>query len=179
MPRPHGDARRTLIQEERRAVAEVRIVDEPVTVVVSLKGWVRALKGHEVDAAALSFKAGDALYGDLRLPQRRHAAGLRQPTAASIGVPLAALPGGRGDGQPVTSLIDLEPGTQTGALLRRARLRRRCCWPTAAASACSPRPATCRRATAAARASSRSRRATSCCRRWPSVPRMRRSPACR
>jgi topoisomerase-4 subunit A len=44
-------------------VAEVKVVDEPVTVVVSLKGWVRALKGHEVDPAALAFKAGDGLYG--------------------------------------------------------------------------------------------------------------------
>ncbi|MEO6409416.1 MAG: DNA topoisomerase IV subunit A, partial [Burkholderiaceae bacterium] len=59
----HGDERRTLIQADRRAVAEVRIIDEPVTVVVSLKGWVRALKGHEVDLGALGFKAGDGLYG--------------------------------------------------------------------------------------------------------------------
>jgi topoisomerase-4 subunit A len=58
-----GDERRTLIQEERRAVAEVKVVDEPVTVVVSLKGWVRALKGHEIDPASLAFKAGDGLYG--------------------------------------------------------------------------------------------------------------------
>ena len=62
-PRRFGDERRTLIEAGKRAVAEVRIVDEPVTVVVSLKGWVRALKGHEVDPAQLAFKAGDALYG--------------------------------------------------------------------------------------------------------------------
>jgi topoisomerase-4 subunit A len=59
----HGDDRRTLIQEEKKAVAEVKVIDEPVTVVVSLKGWVRALKGHEIDAATLAFKAGDSLYG--------------------------------------------------------------------------------------------------------------------
>ena len=59
----HGDDRRTLIQTEKRAVAEIRVVDEPVTVVVSAKGWVRALKGHEVDLATLQFKAGDAGYG--------------------------------------------------------------------------------------------------------------------
>jgi topoisomerase-4 subunit A len=47
----HGDERRTLIQEEKKAVAEVKVLDEPVTVVVSLKGWVRALKGHELDPA--------------------------------------------------------------------------------------------------------------------------------
>ena len=55
----HGDARRTLIQAEKKAVAEIRVVDEPVTVVVSRKGWVRSMKGHEVDPATLAFKAGD------------------------------------------------------------------------------------------------------------------------
>jgi hypothetical protein len=40
-----ADARRTLIQAEKKAVLEVRVVDEPVTVVVSQKGWVRAQKG--------------------------------------------------------------------------------------------------------------------------------------
>ncbi|HEY8707969.1 MAG TPA: DNA topoisomerase IV subunit A, partial [Burkholderiaceae bacterium] len=59
----HGDERRTLIQAEKKAVAEVKVIDEPITVVVSLKGWVRGLKGHETDAATLAFKAGDALYG--------------------------------------------------------------------------------------------------------------------
>jgi topoisomerase-4 subunit A len=39
----HGDDRRTLIQAEKKAVAEIKVIDEPVTVVVSLKGWVRAL----------------------------------------------------------------------------------------------------------------------------------------
>ena len=47
-----GDERRTLIEAGKRSVAEVRIVDEPVTVAVSLKGWVRALKGHEIDPAS-------------------------------------------------------------------------------------------------------------------------------
>src|SRR5574343_632233 len=42
----YGDERRTLVQEERKAVAEVKVVDEPVTVVVSQKGWVRARQGH-------------------------------------------------------------------------------------------------------------------------------------
>ena len=42
----YGDDRRTLIQQEKRATFEAKVVDEPVTVVVSQKGWVRALKGH-------------------------------------------------------------------------------------------------------------------------------------
>jgi len=106
-----GDDRRTLIQEERRVVAELKVVDEPVTVVVSLKGWVRALKGHEVDAAALAFKAGDALYGCF--PCRSVDTLIVFGTngrAYSVGA--AGLPGGRGDGVPITTLVDLEAGTQ-------------------------------------------------------------------
>jgi topoisomerase-4 subunit A len=105
-----GDERRTLIQAERKAVAELKIVDEPVTVVVSLKGWVRALKGHEVDPAVLAFKAGDALYGSF--PCRSVDALLAFGSNGRVySVPVASLPGGRGDGTPITSLIDLESGT--------------------------------------------------------------------
>ena len=111
----HGDDRRTLIQAERRAVAEIRVVDEPVTVVVSAKGWVRALKGHEVDPTTLQFKAGDALLATF---QARSVDTLLVFGSAAKGsgrvysVAVSSLPGGRGDGVPVTSLIDLEPGTQ-------------------------------------------------------------------
>ncbi len=111
----HGDERRTLIQADKRAVAEIKVVDEPVTVVVSLKGWVRALKGHEIDAATLQFKAGDALYGTF--PCRSVDTLLVFGTAAKgsgrvYTVAVSGLPGGRGDGQPITTLIDLEAGTQ-------------------------------------------------------------------
>ncbi|MCA0239824.1 MAG: DNA topoisomerase IV subunit A [Proteobacteria bacterium] len=106
----YGDERRTLIQEERRAVAEVRVVDEPVTVVASLKGWVRALKGHEVDANALAFKAGDALYGVF--PCRSVDTLLVCGSNGRVySVPVSSLPGGRGDGVPITTLIDLESGS--------------------------------------------------------------------
>ena len=107
----HGDERRTLIEAQKRAVAEVRVVDEPVTVVVSMKGWVRALKGHEVEAAQLSFKAGDALYGTFAC-RSVDALLVFGSTGRVYSVPVASLPSGRGDGQPITSLIELEPGTQ-------------------------------------------------------------------
>ena len=64
-----ADARRTLIQAEKKVVLEVKVVDEPVTVVVSQKGWVRTQKGWARDrlngsaAPEYTFKAGDALYG--------------------------------------------------------------------------------------------------------------------
>ncbi|WHZ11040.1 MAG: DNA topoisomerase IV subunit A [Burkholderiaceae bacterium] len=105
------DARRTLIQEEKKAVAEVRVVDEPVTVVVSEKGWVRARQGQGHDAASFAFKAGDALYGtfECRTVDQLIVFG---SNGRVYSVPVAQLPGARGDGQPVTTLIDLEPGTQ-------------------------------------------------------------------
>ncbi|MBE2263255.1 MAG: DNA topoisomerase IV subunit A [Burkholderiaceae bacterium] len=132
-----ADARRTLIQAEKKAVLEVRVVDEPVTVVVSQKGWARAQKGWLRSGAAngaangtagqpaeFSFKAGDALYGafECRTVDTLLAFG---SNGRVYSVPVASLPGARGDGQPLTTLIELEPGTQllhffagpTGAVL--------------------------------------------------------------
>jgi topoisomerase-4 subunit A len=106
-----GDARRTLIQAEKRAVVEVRVVDEPVTVVVSDKGWVRARTGHGHDPASFAFKSGDGLHGtfECRSVDTLLAFGNR---GRVYSVPVSMLPGARGDGQPVTTLLDLEPGTQ-------------------------------------------------------------------
>jgi topoisomerase IV subunit A len=115
----HGDDRRTLVQEEKRAVAEVRVVDEAVTVVVSSKGWVRALKGHEIEIGTLSFKPGDTLYGsfvcrsvDMLTIFGTPGNGNGNGSGRVYSVAVAGLPGGRGDGVPVTSLIDLDAGTQ-------------------------------------------------------------------
>jgi topoisomerase-4 subunit A len=106
----YGDERRTLIQQEKRATFEARVVDEPVTVVVSRRGWVRALKGHGLDVAGFTFKDGDGLYAafQCRTPDTLIAWGSK---GRVYSVAVASLPGGRGDGAPVTSLIDLEPGT--------------------------------------------------------------------
>jgi topoisomerase-4 subunit A len=107
----HGDDRRTLIQAEKKSIAEVKVIDEPITVVVSLKGWVRGLKGHEVDAATLAFKAGDALYGTFQC-RSIDALLIFGSNGRVYSTAVSQLPGGRGDGQPITSLIDLESGTQ-------------------------------------------------------------------
>jgi topoisomerase IV subunit A len=115
----HGDERRTLVQEERRAAAEIKVVDEPVTVVISLKGWVRALKGHEIDAATLAFKAGDALYGCFACRSVDTLLVLGS-NGRAYSVAVSVLPGGRGDGVPVTTLIDLEAGTQPAHYLAGA-----------------------------------------------------------
>ena len=105
-----ADPRRTLIEEAQRVSTEIKVVDEPVTVVISEKGWVRALKGHDHAPSNFSFKAGDALWG--------HFACRSVDTLIAFGnlgrvysVAVATLPGGRGDGVPIQGLIDLEPGT--------------------------------------------------------------------
>jgi topoisomerase-4 subunit A len=105
-----GDERRTLIQQDKRATFEARVIDEPVTVVVSQRGWARALKGHGLDASTFTFKTGDTLYAafQCRTPDTLIAWG---SSGRVYSVPVAQLPGGRGDGVPVTSLIELESGT--------------------------------------------------------------------
>ncbi len=106
-----ADPRRTLIQAEKKAVVEVRVVDEPVTVVVSEKGWVRSRNGHGHEAASFGFKAGDALYGtyECRTVDTFIVLG---SNGRVYSAPVAQLPSARGDGQPVTTLIELEAGTQ-------------------------------------------------------------------
>ena len=111
-----ADPRRTLIQAEKKAVLEIKVVDEPVTVVVSEKGWVRVQKGwvrdRGADAAApvYNFKAGDALYGtfECRSVDTLLVFGNK---GRVYSVAVALLPGARGDGQPITTLLELEAGT--------------------------------------------------------------------
>ena len=115
------DPRRTLIQAEKRAVSEIKVLDEPVTVIVSQKGWVRTQKGWASEKAAAgapveySFKSGDTLYGafECRTVDTLLVFGTAKDKGVRVyTVPVASLPGGRGDGQPVTTLIDLDSGTQ-------------------------------------------------------------------
>jgi topoisomerase-4 subunit A len=106
-----ADARRTLIQEEKKAVAEVKVVDEPVTVIVSQKGWVRARTGHGHEAASFAFKSGDGLYGTFEC-RTVDVLLVFGSNGRVYSVPVSQLPGARGDGQPVTTLIELEAGSQ-------------------------------------------------------------------
>ena len=106
-----ADARRTLIQAEKKSIVEVKIVDEAVTVVVSAMGWVRARTAHGHEASSFAFKAGDDLYAtfECRTVDTLLAFG---GNGRVYSVPVAMLPGARGDGQPVTTLIELESGTK-------------------------------------------------------------------
>lgn len=106
-----GDDRRTLILPEQRAVAEVKVADEPVTVIVSQKGWLRTQKGHGLTLDALTFKPGDALYATFECRSIDPLVVLGSDGRV-YSLAVSDLPGGRGDGQPVTAFIDLAPGTQ-------------------------------------------------------------------
>lgn len=105
-----GDRRRTLIKPAERTTVEVPVVDEPVTVVVSINGWVRARQGHGHDDSQFTFKTGDGLYGTFECRTIDSLVALSS-TGRSYSVGVAGLPGARGDGTPLTSMIDLEPGT--------------------------------------------------------------------
>ena len=106
-----GDQRRTLIQEEKRSIVQTKIIDEPVSVIVSQKGWVRSRQGHGHDASQFSFKAGDALFAIYECRTIDVMIGIGS-NGRAYSVPVADLPGARGDGSPYTSFINLVPGTQ-------------------------------------------------------------------
>jgi topoisomerase-4 subunit A len=106
-----GDERRTLIQQDKRAIAEAKVIDEPVTVIVSQKGWVRVRQGHEHDAQQFSFKSGDALYATYECRTVDVMQGFGSDGRVYT-VPVSELPGARGDGAPLTSFINLAAGSQ-------------------------------------------------------------------
>ena len=107
----YGDERRTLIEEAGKSVVTQTVVDEPITVIFSEKGWVRGRSGHGHDATLFTFKEGDSLYAAYECRTVDHAI-LLGSNGRAYSMPVASLPGARGDGVPVTTLIDLEAGTR-------------------------------------------------------------------
>ena len=107
----YGDPRRTLIEPAERAVLEVKVADEPVTVIVSQKGWVRTRQGHGHDASQFNFKTGDGLYGTFECRSTDDLV-VFGSNGRTYSVSVTDLPSARGDGSPVTAFVDLEPGTQ-------------------------------------------------------------------
>ena len=112
----YGDDRRTLIKVAERAVMEVRLLDEPITVIVSQKGWLRARQGHGHDASQFNFKAGDDCYGVFECRSTDTLVALGS-NGRAYSVAVSGLPSTRGDGAPVTSMIDLAPGSQIEHML--------------------------------------------------------------
>ncbi|MFN4148966.1 MAG: DNA gyrase subunit A, partial [Rhodocyclaceae bacterium] len=105
-----GDARRTLIEAVAPlTLAEVTIPDEPVTVIVSKNGWVRTRQGHGLDPASIAYKTGDFpfLVAESRTTWPLV---ILDTNGRAYSVRVADLPGGRGDGVPITTLIDFQDG---------------------------------------------------------------------
>lgn len=104
-----GDKRRTKLEESEKAAVEVPVIDEPVTVIFSRNGWVRARQGWQVDPAALSFKEGDSLLA--LIPCRTvDPVIFLDSNGRAYTVPAGELPPARGDGAPASSLVDLQEG---------------------------------------------------------------------
>ncbi|HWA12293.1 MAG TPA: DNA topoisomerase IV subunit A [Burkholderiales bacterium] len=104
-----GDKRRTRIEEAEKAELEVPVVDEPVTVIFSNKGWVRARQGWEVDPNSLSFKEGDGLACLIKCRTVDPVIFLDSKGRAYT-VEAGQLPPARGDGVPASSLVEVQDG---------------------------------------------------------------------
>jgi topoisomerase-4 subunit A len=103
----YGDERRTLIKPEERAQIERSVLEEPLTVILSQKGWVRARAGHGIDLAAVGFKDGDGLLQALECKTTSPVVFL-SARGKAFTVEAANLPSGRGDGQPMNALVNCE-----------------------------------------------------------------------
>jgi topoisomerase-4 subunit A len=109
-----GDDRRSPIVERAAAQAldeSALIPTEPVTVVLSEKGWVRSAKGHEIDAATLSYKAGDAFQASARGRSNQLAVFL-DSFGRSYALSAHTLPSARGQGEPLTGRLSPPSGAQ-------------------------------------------------------------------
>ncbi len=106
-----GDKRRTVIEESEKAVVETPVIDEPVSVIFSRNGWVRARQGWEVDPAGLSFKEGDSLQALIKC-RTVDPVVLLDSAGRSYTLSAAELPPARGDGAPASSLVDLQSGAR-------------------------------------------------------------------
>lgn len=104
----YGDARRTLIESAERITTSsvVAASDDPVTIILSKQGWLRARTGHKVDLTSLTWKPGDEA---LTIMETRSTQTLviLDNTGRAYNVPAASAPTGRGDGVPVSSLVDI------------------------------------------------------------------------
>jgi topoisomerase IV subunit A len=113
-----GDARRSplVARSAAQALDETELVaSEPMTVVLSDKGWIRAAKGHDVDASTLSYRDGDGLLAAVRGRSTQQVAFL-DSTGRSYSTAVHTLPSARGNGEPLTGRFSPAPGASFQAL---------------------------------------------------------------
>lgn len=116
----YGDARRSLIvvRDEAQAFSERELLSsEPITVVLSQKGWVRAAKGHEIKGEELSYRTGDE-YLVMAHGKSDQDAVFLDSKGRTYALPAHNLPSARGQGEPLTGKVNPPPGVHfTGLLL--------------------------------------------------------------
>lgn len=112
----YGDERRTLIQPAERATLTQITADEPVTLILSQKGWLKTRVGHNLDLSQTTFKEGDGL---LQAVEGRTVwpVILLDSHGRAYSVDAASIPSGRGDGVPASSLIELDKNARIVAML--------------------------------------------------------------
>ena len=107
-----GDERRTLIESATRATLTQTAADEPITLIVSRLGWLRARSGHNLDISQTTFKEGDSLAQVIETPVI-----VLDHNGRAYTIDAADIPNGRGDGIPAASLIDLQDNGQIVSVL--------------------------------------------------------------
>ena len=108
----YGDARRSPLKERGEAQAfneKDLLVAEPITVVLSEKGWVRAAKGHEIDPTTLSYKSGDKFLSSA-FGRSNQNVFLQDSTGRYYSLAGHTLPSARGQGEPATGRLNLPSG---------------------------------------------------------------------
>ncbi|WP_424681824.1 DNA topoisomerase IV subunit A [Frateuria sp. YIM B11624] len=114
----YGDARRSPLVEREVAQAldeSALVASEPVTVVLSQKGWIRAAKGHDVDAEGMNYREGDGLLAAVKARTTQQIAVI-DSTGRSYSTPAHTLPSARGNGEPLTGRFSPPAGASFDAL---------------------------------------------------------------
>ena len=107
-----GDERRSPLNERGEAQAfneKDLMTAEPITAVLSDKGWLRAAKGHEIDPGSLSYKSGDKFLSAAKGKSNQNVF-LQDTTGRYYALPGHTLPSARGQGEPATGRLKIAPG---------------------------------------------------------------------
>jgi topoisomerase IV subunit A len=115
----YGDARRTKLveREAAQAISEVDLLaSEPTTVVLSRLGWVRAAKGHDIDARGLAYKSGDEFQAAAKGRNLQQAVFI-DSTGRVYSLDAHQLPAARGYGEPLSGTVDPPDGATFAAVL--------------------------------------------------------------
>lgn len=118
----YGDARRSPLQvrSQAKALDETAFIPtEPVTIILSNLGWVRAAKGHEVDPEGLNYKGNDE-FRDFALGRSNQQAVFLDETGRSYSLPAHGLPSARSQGEPLTGRFTPPSGAQFAHVLAGA-----------------------------------------------------------